>query len=89
LIHGQEVDTLAGHLDLTRTFLINAKATPMPQSSAPIRKSQSTDSGNPLAPQGKSAPSAGIVGTKKPATPSQKLTPGPAPGKLTPPAKNQ
>ena len=29
LIHGQEVDTLAGHLDLTRTFLVNAKATPL------------------------------------------------------------
>jgi hypothetical protein len=29
LIHGQELDTLAGHLDLTRTFLVNAKAAPM------------------------------------------------------------
>lgn len=26
LIHGQEVDTLAGHLDLTQTFLVNSKA---------------------------------------------------------------
>jgi hypothetical protein len=26
LIHGQEVETLAGHLDLTQTFLVNANA---------------------------------------------------------------
>jgi hypothetical protein len=25
LIHGQEVDTLAGHLDLTQTFRVSAK----------------------------------------------------------------
>jgi hypothetical protein len=25
LIHGQEVETLAGHLDLTGTFLVNTK----------------------------------------------------------------
>src|SRR5580698_1534004 len=90
LIHGQEVDTLAGHLDLTRTFLVNAKATAMPQNS-PTQRSlgASPDSSNPLAPQGKDASSAaGIVGAKKPAA-SQKLTPGSTPGKLAPPAKNQ
>ena len=26
LIHGQEVETLAGHLDLTGTFLVDTKA---------------------------------------------------------------
>ena len=31
LIHGQEVETLAGHLDLTQTFLVNANAAPGPQ----------------------------------------------------------
>ena len=30
LIHGQEVDTLAGHLDLTQTFLVNDKPAPTP-----------------------------------------------------------
>lgn len=32
LIHGQEMDTLAGHLDLTQTFRVNTKASaePMP-----------------------------------------------------------
>src|ERR1700759_1610420 len=79
LIHGQEVDTLAGHLDLTRTFLVNAKATPMPQISAPIQKSQGPPSNvsNPLAPPLKGAPkpSGGITvpGAVKPAVGSQKL----------------
>jgi sporulation and spore germination protein len=79
LIHGQEVDTLAGHLDLTRTFLVNAKAAPM------------TAAGP--SPTG-SAKSAEAAETKKtPATASpksraapQKLTPAPPPGKLTQPA---
>jgi hypothetical protein len=84
LIHGQEVDTLAGHLDLTRTFLVNAKATPMPRS----QTASSPDSANPLAPAAKAAPSTGIVGASKPGAGSQKLTPGSTPGKLAPPTKN-
>jgi hypothetical protein len=91
LIHGQEVDTLAGHLDLTRTFLVNAKATPMQQSSAPAQKSAGTpalDSANPLATQLKSAPAtASGAASNKPAGTSQKLTPSPTTGKLAPPAK--
>jgi hypothetical protein len=31
LIHGQEVETLAGHLDLSQSFLVNVNATPMPR----------------------------------------------------------
>jgi hypothetical protein len=50
LIHGQEMDTLAGHLDLTQTFLVNTKgtATPPPKPSAasiltaPIHKAVET-----------------------------------------------
>jgi len=44
LIHGQEVDTLAGHLDLTQTFQVSTKqaATPSPTGlsvvTAPIQK---------------------------------------------------
>jgi len=30
LIHGQEVDTLAGHLDLTQLFVVNTKASQPP-----------------------------------------------------------
>jgi hypothetical protein len=46
LIHGQEVDTLAGHLDLTQTFIVNTKllgeapkpASPTAVITAPIEK---------------------------------------------------
>jgi spore germination protein GerM len=34
LIHGQEVETLAGHLDLTQAFLVNANAEPGPRAGA-------------------------------------------------------
>jgi spore germination protein GerM len=38
LIHGQEVDTLAGHVDLTQTFVVNTKAAAASISSGlPIR----------------------------------------------------
>jgi hypothetical protein len=30
LIHGQEVETLAGHLDLTGTFIVNTSLTSAP-----------------------------------------------------------
>jgi len=30
LIHGQEVETLAGHLDLTGAFVVNTKAAQAP-----------------------------------------------------------
>jgi hypothetical protein len=37
LIHGQEVETLAGHLDLTGTFLVNTKGLQvMPAAAAPV-----------------------------------------------------
>jgi Sporulation and spore germination len=35
LIHGQEVETLAGHLDLTGTFLVNTKPAQAPAQLAP------------------------------------------------------
>jgi hypothetical protein len=75
LIHGQEVDTLAGHLDLTRTFLVNAKAAPM--MSNPVAE---TPKATGAAGGGKAA----AVGSapKK----AQALTPATAPGKLTQPA---
>lgn len=31
LIHGQEVETLAGHLDLSQPFVVNANAAPVPR----------------------------------------------------------
>jgi Sporulation and spore germination len=53
LIHGQEVETLAGHLDLTATFVVNTKGTP---------------AGPPLPPAG-SVPAATAPGAAKPGTP--------------------
>jgi hypothetical protein len=35
LIHGQEVETLAGHLDLSQPFLVSASPAPMPRASEP------------------------------------------------------
>jgi hypothetical protein len=32
LIHGQEMETLAGHLDLTGTFVVNTNPAPAPTS---------------------------------------------------------
>jgi spore germination protein GerM len=77
LIHGQEVDTLAGHLDLTRTFLVNAKAAPMTPNPVPVAetpKATGAAGGGKAAAMG-SAP-------KK----AQTLTPATPPGKLTQPA---
>jgi hypothetical protein len=34
LIHGQEVETLAGHLDLSQAFVVNANAGPSPRAAA-------------------------------------------------------
>jgi hypothetical protein len=84
LIHGQEVDTLAGHLDLTRTFLVNAKAAPM-LAVAPSPE----DSAKPTSPAaaGTSKSATAAKGTQKPASPTQKLTPATPPGKLTQPAR--
>jgi hypothetical protein len=50
LIHGQEMETLAGHLDLTGTFVVNTKPAPAPASqpsaaSAPAADKASAESG--------------------------------------------
>jgi hypothetical protein len=36
LIHGQEVDSLAGHLDLTQTFQVSMQDAPAPRASSPV-----------------------------------------------------
>jgi hypothetical protein len=84
LIHGQEVDTLAGHLDLTRTFLVNAKASPMLAVVAPAADSAKPTTAVDNAAGGKGATTSGQQ--KAPAT-TQKLTPATATGKLTQPVK--
>jgi Sporulation and spore germination len=63
LIHGQEVDTLAGHIDLTQTFRVNTKAGTM----APLAAASSSV---PTAPANKPAPVAATA--KDPASSSVK-----------------
>jgi len=67
LIHGQEMETLAGHLDLTGTFLVNTKANgAAPGVTAPV-----TAPAAPTAPPNSTAPSSPMpAGTDKPATPA-------------------
>jgi len=80
LIHGQEMDTLAGHLDLTRTFVVNNKPAPMPSVPAGPRAT-GTSAPSSAAPAAGKSPS-----TKLPAKP-EKLTPGTPPGKLAQPER--
>ncbi len=78
LIHGQEVETLAGHLDLTGTFLVNTSGVQLAPAASPVPAPPTAPSGGkPAAPA-----------TDKPAqTPTTKpsartLTPEDGPGKL-------
>jgi hypothetical protein len=69
LIHGQEVETLAGHLDLTQTFMVNASAGPAPRAAvsnaAPTAASAGPQALTPAAATVKLAPSPNkLVGTQ-------------------------
>ncbi len=68
LIHGQEVETLAGHLDLTGTFVVNTKPALLPVKPAPTPPSAV----KPISPAADNAP----------APAPEKLTADKAPGKL-------
>jgi hypothetical protein len=51
LIHGQEVETLAGHLDLTGTFLVNTSGVQVAPAAAPVPAPATSPSGDkPAAP---------------------------------------
>jgi len=69
LIHGQETETLAGHLDLTGTFMVNTRAAPSPANPA----------------QSPTTPVTSAPAADKSAAEPGKLTPGNAPGKLSQP----
>jgi hypothetical protein len=84
LVHGQEVDTLAGHLDLTRTFLVNARAVTMPVRPAAVAAADDSQRTAPPAGVGSAAGKPAAAGAKKPAGVPQKLTPTTPPGKLAP-----
>ena len=75
LIHGQEMETLAGHLDLTEPFVVRTGG-----STAPAAPGTGPSAAKPVivAPAATAAPAAG---------PPAKLTPGTAPGKLSPAEK--
>jgi hypothetical protein len=75
LIHGQEMETLAGHLDLTEPFVVKTGS-----STAPAAPGTGPGAAKPtiVAPAATAAPAAG---------PPAKLTPGTAPGKLSPSEK--
>ena len=51
LIHGQEVETLAGHLDLTGTFLVNTSGVQVAPAAAPVPAPATSPGGDkPAAP---------------------------------------
>lgn len=77
LIHGQEVETLAGHVDLTGTFLVNTKAAGvMPNSGAPAgallsAPTPSTPASTPPAAPASSKPSPAPPAATKPGSQPQ------------------
>lgn len=81
LIHGQEVETLAGHLDLTGTFLVNANAlqAPSPTTTPVATPPASPSSGKPAAP---ATDKPAQVPAPPPRPGAATLTPENGPGKL-------
>jgi hypothetical protein len=96
LIHGQEVETLAGHLDLTAIFVVSTKPPlmPFPPVAVPsATKTQPLASGTPGSanPPDKNVPTQAppIAPMPAPKPPAGTLTPEKAPGKLTQPAERK
>jgi hypothetical protein len=82
LIHGQEVETLAGHLDLTGTFLVNTKGVQVtPAFAAPVSA--------PVTPPNTDKPLAPAAPTTKPGSSvgAGTLTPDKGTGKLAQPER--
>jgi hypothetical protein len=75
LIHGQEMETLAGHLDLTGTFVVNTKPAQTPVQNAPI----APGADKPATPKQDKTPAT--------APPPAALTPDKVPGKLAQPER--
>ena len=82
LIHGQEAETLAGHVDLTGVFVVNTKPWLVPRPAAAT---------TPVAPPAQTTPSAKTSDSRAPASApkptSGTLTPEKQPGKLTQPER--
>jgi hypothetical protein len=82
LIHGQEVETLAGHLDLTGTFQVNTKGSldvPSATSAPAPAPTPASTSGVPASPATSNA-------TDKPAAPASDRPVTPSADKSAPPA---
>jgi hypothetical protein len=73
LIHGQEVETLAGHLDLTGTFVVNARP-----AQTPVKPTPTPSVADKLGTPANDKPATAAAGT---------LTPDKAPGKLAQPER--
>lgn len=70
LIHGQEVETLAGHLDLTGTFLVNSKGVQAgPVVPAPVAPATSTPSADKPATPATDKPAPLTAPASKPVAP--------------------
>jgi hypothetical protein len=84
LIHGQEVETLAGHLDLTGTFLVNAGSQPTASGVTTLSTAPApAPAAAPVTPPSPNKPVA--PGVDKPAqTPPPATAPKPGAGTLTP-----
>jgi hypothetical protein len=87
LIHGQEVETLAGHLDLTGTFLVNTKGVQVAPAVAPAAAPVTTPTPGADKPAAratdKPAPSLATIPATKPGSSASAgtLTPRPGSGK--------
>jgi Sporulation and spore germination len=80
LIHGQEVETLAGHLDLTGTFLVNPKGVQVtPAFAAPVSEPATPPSTDKPAAAPATKPGSSVGGGA--------LTPGKETGKLAQPER--
>jgi hypothetical protein len=86
LIHGQEVETLAGHLDLTGTFLVNSKGTLVaPGAAVPATATPQLPNADKQTAPATDKPAAAPA-TKPgagPAAPDKGLSKPPQPGKKT------
>jgi hypothetical protein len=86
LIHGQEVETLAGHLDLTGTFLVDTKAAlGTPAAATPVAAPAVQPSADKPATPGVEKPAPTPPPVQKPVAGA--LTPDKGAGKLTQPER--
>ncbi len=72
LIHGQEVETLAGHLDLTGTFLVNTKGVLAAPATAPVAAPVATPAVAPSADKPAATVAAPTTSKDKPTQPDKK-----------------